>query len=389
MKILYLITKSNWGGAQRHVFDLAVSMRDKGHDVAVALGGDGTLRTRLEAAGIYTHSIAALGRDISVGKDAGSLKEIFSVIRHRRPDILHTHSPKAAGLGSFAGRVLGVKSIIQTVHGWPFNENRPFHQKLTIIFFSWLTMMFSHCTVLLSEKEYGQALNFPWVKQKISLVPLGIKTPVFLSVDGAKQSIAKHIGLSYPEYNKKTVIGTIAELHPNKGLTYLVSAFAQVVQQYPQTILIIIGDGDNLAKLHLLIKEHKLEQSVFLAGYLDNAAEYLKSFNVFVLPSLKEGLPYAILEAGSASLPVVATTVGGIPEIIEDMKSGVLVQPKNIRELAHAMSFMIEHPDERRRYGAALKERVTKEFSVEKMISLVTELYMTKKIDLCRCQYKL
>lgn len=378
MKILYLITKSNWGGAQRHVFDLAVSMRDKGHDVAVALGGDGTLRTRLEAAGIYTHSIAALGRDISVGKDAGSLKEIFSVIRHRRPDILHTHSPKAAGLGSVAGRVLGVKSIIQTVHGWPFNENRPFHQKLTILFFSWLTMMFSHRTILLSEREYGQALNFPWVKQKISLVPLGIKTPVFLSVDGAKQSMAKHIGISYPEYNKKTIIGTIAELHPNKGLTYLVNAFAQVVQQYPQTMLIIVGGGDDLAKLHLLIKEHKLEQSVFLAGYIDHAAEYLKSFNVFVLPSLKEGLPYAILEAGSASLPVVATTVGGIPEIIEDMKSGVLVQPKNIRELAHAMSFMIEHPDERRRYGAALKERVTKEFSVEKMITGVSELYMTK-----------
>jgi glycosyltransferase involved in cell wall biosynthesis len=124
MKILYLITKSNWGGAQRHVFDLAVAMKDRGHDVAVALGGDGTLRTRLEAAGIYTHSIASLGRDISTGKDTGSLKEIMSVIHHRRPDILHVHSPKAAGLGAVAGRILGVKKIMYTVHGWAFNEDR-------------------------------------------------------------------------------------------------------------------------------------------------------------------------------------------------------------------------------------------------------------------------
>jgi glycosyltransferase involved in cell wall biosynthesis len=155
-----------------------------------------------------------------------------------------------------------------------------------------------------------------------------------------------------PEFNKKTVIGTIAELHPNKGLPYLINAFTSVVMQYPQTALIIIGDGQDQPALHLLIKEKKLEQSVFLAGYMDHAAEYLKAFNIFVLPSLKEGLPYAILEAGCASLPVVATTVGGIPEIIEDMRSGVLVQPKNIRELSHALSFMIEHPDERRRYGS-------------------------------------
>ncbi len=375
MKILYLITKSNWGGAQRHVFDLATAMRDKGHDVAVALGGDGTLRTKLEAAGIYTHSIATLGRDISTGKDAGSLKEILSIIRHRKPDILHMHSPKAAGLGSVAGRLLRVKSILHTVHGWPFNEDRPIHQKALILFFSWLTMKFSHTTVLLSEREYSQAQNFPWVKGKLKLIPLGIKSPTFISVDGAKQTIAKHIGMTVTDYNKKIIIGTIAELHPNKGLSYLINAFSIVAAEYPQTVLVIIGDGQELSLLHMLIKEKKLEQNVFLAGYVDHAAEYLKAFNVFVMSSLKEGLPYAILEAGSASLPVVATTVGGIPEIVEDMKSGVLVQPKNTRELAHAISFMIEHPEERRRYGTALRENIIKKFSLGEMIRKVEELY--------------
>lgn len=378
MKILYVITKSNWGGAQRHVFDLAVAMKDRGHDVYVALGGEGVLKHRLEGAGIYTFPIAGMGRDISVSEDAGSLREIFSVIRHKRPDVLHLHSPKAGGLGAVAGRLLGVKSIIYTVHGWAFNEDRPLHERMAIIFFSWLTMLFARTTVLLSEREYGQAMNFPWVKEKLRLIPLGIKPPTFVSVDGAKQFIARTIGMDIGEYNRKIAIANIAELHPNKGQTYLVSAMAGVIERYPQAICVIMSDGQEKTALHMLIKERKLEKNVYLTGYLEHAAEYLKAFSLFVLPSIKEGLPYTILEAGAASLPVISTTVGGIPEIIEDMKSGILIQSKKSRELSHAISFMIEHPDERRRFGVSLKEAVATKFSMEKMLNSTEELYKGK-----------
>jgi glycosyltransferase involved in cell wall biosynthesis len=379
MKILYVITKSNWGGAQRHVFDLATAMKDKGHDVWVALGGEGLLKQKLEQAGIYTFSIGGLGRDISVSKDSGSFREIYSVIKNKHPDVIHLHSPKAAGLGSLAGRLLRVPSIITTVHGWSWNEERPIYERALIVFFSWLTMILSHTTVVLSEREQVQASRLPWIKDKLKLIPLGMKPPTFVSVDGAKQAIAKSIGMDLADFNKKTVIGTIAEMHPNKGLPYLVDAMQAVSQQYPNAISIIVGDGEEKASLHMLIREKKLEQNVFLPGYLDHASEYLKAFTMFVLPSVKEGLPYAILEAGSASLPVVATTVGGIPEIVEDMKSGILIQPKNVRELGHALSFMIEHPEERRKYGAALKERVATKFSMDKMLWLVEGLYKEKE----------
>jgi len=375
MKILYVITKSNWGGAQRHVFDLAVAMKDKGHDVWVALGGNGILKQRLEGAGVYTFSIAALGRDVSIGKDAGSFKEIYKVIKNKRPDTIHLHSPKAAGLGSLAGRLLRVKNIITTVHGWTFNENRPIYERALIAFFSWITMIFSHTTILLSEREYAQAEYFPWVKNKIKLISPGLKAPTFVSIEGAKQEIAKAIGMDYGEFSKKTAIGTIAELNKNKGLPYLIEAMALIAEEQPNVISVIISDGEEMDSLRKLVKEKRLEQNVFLAGYMNNAAEYLKAFSVFTLPSLKEGLPYTILEAGAASLPVVATTVGGIPEIIEDMKSGILIQAKNPRELAHALSFMIEHPAERKKYGAALKERVAAKFSLDKMIWMTEGLY--------------
>lgn len=375
MKILYIITKSNWGGAQRHVFDLATSMKAEGHDVAVALGGNGTLRTNLESAGIYTHNISQLDRDMSATNDTGSFREILSVIRHRKPDVLHLHSPKAAGLGALAGRILRVPHIIHTVHGWAFNESRPLHQRITIIFFSWLTVLLSHTTILLSQREYNQTLYFPFAKHHLKLIPPGIRPPVFMSIDGAKQFISKLIGLDLIEYNKKTTIVTIAELHPNKGLKYLLEALETVMASNPHSICVIIGDGQDKAALNMLIRQHKLDGRVFLTGYLDRASEYLKAFNVFVLSSIKEGLPYVILEAGVASIPVVATTVGGIPEVIEDMRSGVLVQPRNVRELAHAISFMIEHPEERRKYGVALREKVVSECNIEKMIDKTKEIY--------------
>lgn len=140
-----------------------------------------------------------------------------------------------------------------------------------------------------------------------------------------------------------------------------------------------MGDGQEMAALQALTKEKKLDRSVFLVGNVDEASQYLKAFNLFVLPSIKEGLPYTLLEAGAASLPVVATTVGGIPELIDDMKSGILVQPKNARELAHAISFMIEHPEDRRAYGAALREKVLRDYSMEKMVEAVESEYKSIK----------
>ncbi|MGC9605457.1 MAG: glycosyltransferase family 4 protein [Minisyncoccia bacterium] len=379
MKILYVITKSNWGGAQRHVFDLATAMKKSGHEVKAALGGEGALKTRLEAAGVFTYPIDSLRRDVSVFEDAGSFRELFSVIRRQRPDILHLHSPKAAGLGAVAGRILGVKKIISTVHGWTFNEGRPFHERALIALFSWLTAILCHKVIVVSKRDYEQGVRFPGLRERLVLIRPGIGPAALVSVDGAKRFMARQIGLDPAAFNgKKNVIGTIAEPHPNKGLSYLVEAVALVVRQHPDTISVIIGDGQEKARLHMLIKEKKLERQTFLPGYVPNASEYMKAFTMFAMSSVKEGLPYVLLEAGAASLPVVATTVGGIPEVVDDMESGILVQPKNACELSHAISFMIEHPEERRGYGRALREKVLKDFSLERMIKETEEVYMSE-----------
>jgi glycosyltransferase involved in cell wall biosynthesis len=292
---------------------------------------------------------------------------------------LHLHSPKAAGLGALAGRLLGVKKIIYTVHGWTFNENRPLYQRICIVFFSWLTMLLCDQIILLSKREYKQTERFPFIKKRIVLIPLGIRPPVFMSIDGAKQFFAKKIGMEFAEFTKKIVIGTVAELHKNKGLEYLIKAASKVCNDHPSSIFLLAGEGEEKKDLEEKTSKLGLEKNIKLVGYVEDADQYLKAFSIFVLPSIKEGLPYTILEAGSASLSVVTTIVGGIPEIITDMKSGILVQPKNAKELGHAISFMIEHPEERRTYGSALHEKILKDFSLEKMIRETERVYKEER----------
>ncbi len=372
MKILYIITKSNWGGAQRHVFDLASHAKKNGQDVVVAIGGEGMLRDKLREASIATRSIGSLRRDIKLTDEFISLRDIYKIIKSEKPDILHLHSPKAGGLGAVAGRLRGVKKIVFTVHGWAFNEDRPLYQKVLIGFFSWLIMLFSTHVITLSEKETGQTQMFPLVSSKIRMVPLGISPPIFFGTTSARLFFQSKIG---EPLEKKIVLGTISELHPNKGLIYAINAFAEVIQKFPTLIFFIIGNGQQQASLEALIKEKGLEKKVILLGYVENAAEYLKAFNIFMLPSVKEGLPYALIEAGYASLPVLATAVGGIPEIIDDMKSGVLIQPRKSSEIAHALEFLLSHKNIQREYGHNLHEKVKAKFNIEAMLVKNMQIY--------------
>lgn len=343
-----------------------------GHEVVVALGGEGALKSRLMTEGIHTVTIGSMKRDVNVVQDASSLGDIFRIVRKEKPDILHVHSSKAGGLGAFVGRLLRIPKIIFTVHGWAFNEDRSFFQKIPILVASWGTMILCTHIITLSEKEMSQALMFPFTTKKLRMIPLGIHSPVFMSKGSTDIFIKSKIG-ELPE--KKIIVGTIAELHKNKGLTYAVNAIERLIPHFPSLLFIIIGEGEERASLESMIAEKKLQKNVILAGYVENAAQYLKGFTIFLLPSLKEGLPYTLLEAGYAGLPVVATTVGGIPEIIDDMKSGVLIQPKKSDEIFHALEFLIRHKNVQREYAKNLHEKVRTEFNIETMFEKTLKLY--------------
>jgi glycosyltransferase involved in cell wall biosynthesis len=388
MKILYLITKSNFGGAQRYVYDLALAAKEAGHDVAVGFGQEGPLGDRLEKAGIRTISLSLLGRDVSLGSDLRSLLEIFHLLHEEHPDLVHLNSSKVGALGSLAARIHNAREhlcflvckkgarpvhIVFTGHGWTFNEDRPTYQRILIGIAHWITILLSHQTIAVSEKTREQVARFPLTDRRVVVIHNGAHPLPLLSRGDARAKLFPG-GDQIPE--DAIVVGVIAELHANKGLRYAIEAMAHLRKQGEQRAhLIIIGEGEERIDLEFLIHEHGLQTHVHLIGQRDDAASLLSAFDIFLLPSITEAFPYVILEAGKSGLPIVASAVGGIPEVIDDMESGVLIHPRSSGEIARAISYLITHPDRAREFGSAVKSRIADRFTIEQMIAATLALY--------------
>lgn len=366
-KVLFLITKSNFGGAQRYVYDLASHFSKIDYQVAVASGGNGWLLEQCTRAGIRTVTVPSLGRDIALFKDWRSLSEIRSLLRREKPNILHLNSSKAAFLGALAGRLEKVPKIIFTAHGWSFNEKRAWYQRTVFSFIQGMTILLAHTTIAVSEKIRRDAP----VQKGVRLIHHGITEITFVDSGDARAKLKTLC----PAFNTTSLtIGTIGELHTNKGHDILIEALLLLPQEAPWQ-MIIIGDGEKRKSLEARIEKHALQNRVFLAGHIDDAARLLKAFDIFVFPSRTEALGYALLEAGLAALPVVASNVGGIPDVIKNRESGILVPTENIETLAQALGMLLEDPALRNAYGRAHFERVTKLFSFKQMIAETEKVY--------------
>jgi len=174
-------------------------------------------------------------------------------------------------------------------------------------------------------------------------------------------------------FDQSIWIGTISELHPNKGIDVALTAFAEVVKKNPQVIYVVVGDGQEKTRLTTQIAELNLTDRAFLVGFIADAKRYLKAFDVFTLTSRTEALPYAILEAGLAELPVIASAVGGIPEIINSPEVGLLVPiGENFQQ---TIEKLLADPEHAKTLGHNFKRRVTQEFSHQKMQTETFALY--------------
>lgn len=313
-KVLFVITKSNWGGAQRYVFDLATSLPKDRFETKVILGGTGeadanpgVLEINLNEQGIPRVWIKEFMRDISFGREWEVYRLLVEIFKKENPDVVHLNSSKAGGLGALAARLAGVKKIIFTVHGWPFLEDRSPITKGMIWIASWITALLCHTVICISEYDLRVALRMPFVKRKAVRIYNGI-APMTLG-SGEKIRSAFPAGVK--------ITGTVGELTHNKNQVALI----EEARNTPDMYVAIVGAGEDYQKLQEKIGAYHLETRVKLFGFVP-AEEALPGFDVFALPSLKEGLPYVLLEARAAGLPIVANRVGGVGEILdaEDMK---------------------------------------------------------------------
>lgn len=375
-KILLVITKSNFGGAQKYILELAKELQKRGLNVCVALGGNGVLINKLKQENIQVEQITYLGRDVSILNDLKTFFALLKIIFKYKPDVVHLNSSKIGGLGTLAARILFVPKIIFTIHGWAFNEDRSPLSKKIIGLLYFITIFLSHHSIAVSKETKKQGVQIPFypiIKNKITIVRNGISSPDFLSKQEAQNFISEKIHLSL---NNKIIIGQIAELHPIKSIETTIEAAKDLVKDYPDLVFILMGDGEQKGKLRFLIDKYNLNQNVFLLGFVDNAAQYLKAFDIFCLTSKSEALALVLLEAGFASVPIISSRVGGIPELITDNETGLLFESGNVEEFKNKVRQLLS-TDEDARIAIVEKfyKKVQSKFTSEYMVTKTLKIY--------------
>jgi glycosyltransferase involved in cell wall biosynthesis len=343
-KIIYFITQSEWGGAQKYVFDLATNIDQNSYEVLIACGqGNGELTDRLTQKKFKTLRLKWTRRSINPFKDLLALIEIIKILKREKPEIVHLNSSKISILGSLSVKIaewlFGLEKIkiIYTAHGWVFNEPLAAWKKKFYILAEKLTSNLKSKIITVSDYDFRQALKYKiTTPEKLFKIKNQINRPEsnFLDKNLAREKIYQFLKKNKSNLNLTEnikIAGTIANLYPTKGLEYLIKAAKIVLEKDKQLIFIVIGDGILKNDLNQLIIKLNLTDNFFLLGQIKNASHFLKGFDLFILPSVKEGLPYTILEAKAAGVPIITTKVGGLPEIVNPAS---LVEPADVQGLA-------------------------------------------------------
>lgn len=373
-KIIFVVTKSNWGGAQRYVYDLAARLPERFEVLAVA-GGNGPLLDKLKEAGIRAICLPELERDIRFFKEFAALRRLIRIFCEERPDIVHLNSSKIGGLGAVAARLASLTAgrkplVIFTAHGWAFNEERPWLERQWFRLLYSASAIFQNRVIAVSEAVFADGRRLPFVKKKLVLVKNGAMPHSLIDRDAARKFIRGRLGRIGPD---APWLGVVAELTGNKGVEYAIRAMADPA--CPASILVIIGAGELETELKTLAANLGLADRVFFAGFVAEAGRYIKAFDIMIVPSVTDALPYVLVEAGQAGVPVIASKVGGIPEMAEHQKSALLVAPREPRAIAGAAARLLAEPGLGERLSKGLREKVMRQFGFGRMLEETVRLY--------------
>jgi glycosyltransferase involved in cell wall biosynthesis len=357
-RLFLLITLAEVGGAQAYLASLLPALAPK-FDVVVAAHGAGPLA---EAAatplGARFVPLEHVRRRISPWRDVIALVELVRVLRRERPDIVHANSSKAGILGRVAASLTGVPIRIFTVHGWAFSAYSGVASRLYRLA-ERLVRPLTTITICVSERERAAGIAAGACDARRTIV---ISNAVEVPARPRTRSRA----------NKARLI-SVGRLKAPKDFVTLVRALGRLPHGAFEAT--IVGEGPDRPNLEREIGALGISQSVRLVGERRDVPALLASADAFVLSSASEGLPVSVLEAMAAGLPVVASHVGGVAELVVDGETGILVSPGDAEELAAALAALIADPATCRAFGAAGRARVQECFGLEQFWRAHIELY--------------
>lgn len=362
MRVLQLLSSAGFYGAENMLLNLCASQKDTGceSNLLVFYNAHQPNIEFYEAAkrrGLNPAMVRCEGR-----ADWKALREIRRHIRESSVDVVHTHGYKADLYGYLAAR-REKKPVVATCHNWrDVGSALRLYNRLD-------RMALRRFDAIAAVSEtVAEKLRLAGVPaRRIRTIPNGIDARAFedAAVGSDKSSSS----------SKCPVIGVVARLDLQKGFEYLFQAVRGLSESYPGLKVVIVGEGPDRAAIDAMIRRLGLEDQVKLAGQRNDMPAVYADMDIFVLPSLNEGLPMTVLEAMAASRPVIATRVGAIPKVVADGHTGLLVEPGDVFGLRGAIFRVLANPDLRRRLGQQARDRVLQHYTSDIMARRYAELY--------------
>src|SRR5215467_9152642 len=357
---LHIDTARTWRGGQNQVLLTVNGLRSIGQRAALVAHPDGELRRRVDE-GLELIPIASQAE-----MDLTAAWRLARVIKRLKPDVIHAHDPHGVAMASLA-LSLGSGSTPGQSPALVAARRVDFHLKGNS-FSRWKHRQVD-CFIAASNAIRTMLVADGVPESKAVTVHEGIDVEHVL----AAPPVDVHETFFLPHH--APVVGNVGALVPHKGQRHLIEAAHLVVQQLPDVRFVILGEGELREHLERVIREHHLEKHVLLPGFRVDVLGCIKGFDLFVMSSVTEGLGTSLLDAMACSKAVVASKAGGIPEVVDDNVTGILVEPRDHRGLAGAIVQLISDEPGRRRMAAAGFERVSARFTVERMVAETAKVY--------------
>jgi glycosyltransferase involved in cell wall biosynthesis len=380
VKILRVIARLNMGGPALHVAYLTAGLRERGYDTTLVAGslarGEDSMAFVAEGRGVEVVRIDELGREISPLRDLAATLRLARLIRRERPDILHTHTAKAGTVGRVAALLAGRRRPPIVVHTFHGHVLRGYFGPLRSLVFRLLERwLAAHTTALIavSPQVRDDLVDLHVApRERFAVIRLGIELDerVKGAQDGRLES-RRYLGIPPDRF----AVGWIGRMTAVKRTDDVLLAFKRLRDEGVDAVLCLVGDGPDRLQLERRAHELGVMRDTLFLGYQEDVAPFYAAFDALVLPSSNEGTPVSAIEALAAGRPVVATRVGGVPDVVEEGKDGFLVEPGATEELADRLGQLARDPALREQMGRAGRERVLPRYAVDRLVDDVDRLY--------------
>jgi glycosyltransferase involved in cell wall biosynthesis len=379
VKVLRVIARLNMGGPALHVAYLTHGLHERGYDTTLVAGslarGEDSMEFVAQELGIHATHLPELRRDISPLRDVQATLRLAQLIRRLRPDILHTHTAKAGAVGRMAAMLAGDARppiVVHTFHGHVLRGY--FGPRLSYGFRlleRWLAQR-TDALVAVSPEVRDELVRLGIAPaEKFTVVRVGIQLDDRIADVDGREETRRQLGIADGSFT----VGWIGRMTGVKRTSDVLLAFKRLRERGVDAYLCMIGDGPEREVLERRAHELGIMKRTLFLGYQEQVAPYYAALDAMILPSGNEGTPVSAIEALAAARPVVATRVGGLPDVVREGEDGFLVEPGDVDELAERLERLATDGELRRRMGEAGRARVLPRYSVQRLIDDVDTLY--------------